>query len=80
MEEPDVDAALMALDDEQLPLDVETLTYFLGRETVIAAPIHGMADWRERLFALQLRTAAGAARFFRLPADRVVEVGSQVEI
>ena len=80
MEEPDVDAALMVLDDEQLPLDVETLTYFLGRETVIAAPIHGMADWRERLFALQLRTAAGAARFFRLPADRVVEVGSQVEI
>jgi KUP system potassium uptake protein len=39
-----------------------------------------MADWRERLFAIQLRSAASAARFFRLPADRVVEVGSQVEI
>ena len=80
MDEPDVEAGLLTLDDEDLPIAPGELTFFLGRETVIAAPIHGMAQWRERLFALQLRTSASAARFFRLPTDRVVEVGSQVEI
>ncbi len=79
-EEPDVDEALMEIHDDRLNFQEGDFTYFLGRETVIAAPIHGMADWRERLFAFQLRSAAGAARFFRLPAGRVVEVGSQVEI
>ncbi|HTO01419.1 MAG TPA: potassium transporter Kup [Microthrixaceae bacterium] len=79
-EEPDVQVALLALDDDRLGLQEGNFTYFLGRETVIASPIHGMADWRERLFAFQLRSAAGAARFFKLPAGRVVEVGSQVEI
>jgi KUP system potassium uptake protein len=80
MEEPDVEAALLKTGDERLQLTAADLTFFLGRETVIASEIPGMANWRERLFAVQLRSAASAARFFRLPADRVVEVGSQVEI
>ena len=80
MEEPDVEASLLEVDDARLPMAVESLTYFLGRETVIASSIPGMANWRERMFAFQLRSAASAARFFRLPTDRVVEVGSQVEI
>jgi KUP system potassium uptake protein len=79
-EDPDVATALSEMDDPRVRFDAERLTYFLGRETVIATTLPGMANWRERLFALQLRTAASAARFFRLPADRVVEVGSQVEI
>ena len=79
-EDPDVAGALSEMDDPRVRFDAERLTYFLGRETVIATTLPGMANWRERLFALQLRTAASAARFFRLPADRVVEVGSQVEI
>jgi KUP system potassium uptake protein len=80
MQEPDVAAALLALDDPRLAVRADSITFFLGRETVIAASIPGMSRWRERLFALQLRSAASAARFFRLPSDRVVEVGSQVEI
>ncbi len=80
MEEPDVEASLLEVDDPRLPMAVDSLTYFLGRETVIASSIPGMANWRERMFAFQLRSAASAARFFRLPTDRVVEVGSQVEI
>ena len=80
MDEPDVESGLLSLHDDRLPITAGELTFFLGRETVIAAPIHGMAQWRERLFALQLRTSASAARFFRLPTDRVIEVGSQVEI
>jgi KUP system potassium uptake protein len=79
-EDPDVAAALAEMDDPRVRFDAERLTYFLGRETVIATTLPGMSNWRERLFALQLRTAASAARFFRLPTDRVVEVGSQVEI
>ena len=80
MEEPDVDAGLLSFAGEELGLQEGSLTYFLGRETVISAPLKGMATWREHLFAMQMRTAAGAARFFRLPPERVVEVGSQVEI
>jgi len=79
-EEPDVEAALASIDEPDLAIDIETLTYFLGRETVIATSLPGMSNWRERLFALQLRSAASAARFFKLPTDRVIEVGSQVEI
>ena len=79
-EDPDVDSSLRSIAGPDLDLSSGDFTYFLGRETVISTPIHGMADWRERLFAFQLRSAAGAARFFRLPPDRVVEVGSQVEI
>ena len=79
-EEPDVETALASIDDPTLPVDAAELTYFLGRESVIATELPGMSNWRERLFALQLRSAASAARFFKLPPDRVVEVGSQVEI
>jgi len=80
MEEPDVNVGLLSVAGQELGLDAESLTYFLGRETVISAPLKGMATWREHLFAMQMRTSAGAARFFRLPPERVVEVGSQVEI
>jgi KUP system potassium uptake protein len=79
-EDPDVESGLALIDDPRLRFEPEALTYFLGRETVIATTLPGMSNWRERLFALQLRSAASAARFFKLPVDRVVEVGSQVEI
>src|SRR5690606_5734354 len=79
-EEPDVEEALRQLDDPSLRVDPDELTYFLGRETVVATALPGMSNWRERLFALQLRSSASAARFFKLPPDRVVEVGSQVEL
>ncbi len=78
-DEPNVPQALAALAGE-LTLDISDLTYFLGRETIIAAPLPNMAPWRERLFVMQSRTAASAARFFYLPADRVFEVGTTIEI
>ena len=55
-------------------------SYFLSRDTVIPTIGGGMAPWREKLFVMQMRTAASAARFFYLPADRVFEVGTTVEI
>ena len=80
MEEPDVPAWLDGLEVGGVPIVVDDVTFFLGRETVIPSDVVSMAPWRERLFAVMLRTAASASRFFRLPPNQVVEVGSQVEI
>ena len=79
LDQPNVPEALAAISDP-LTIDMSDLRYFLGRETVIAAPLPNMAPWREKLFVMQMRTAASAARFFYLPADRVFEVGTTVEI
>jgi KUP system potassium uptake protein len=80
MEPSDVPAGLDGIQVDGRVVRASEVTYFLGRETVIATPVHTMAMWRERLFSAQLRSASSAARFFDLPAEQVVEVGSQVEI
>ncbi|HUR34057.1 MAG TPA: potassium transporter Kup [Vicinamibacterales bacterium] len=80
-EEPDVPAALADLAQPDLPLDLDTVTYFLGRETLIATRhVNHMADWREKLFVTMQRNATNATSYFRLPSNRVIEVGSQIEI
>jgi KUP system potassium uptake protein len=79
LDKPNVPEALAALDGD-LRVDCDDVSYFLGRETVVSTPQGAMNVWRERLFVLQLRTAASAARFFDLPAERVFEVGTTVEI
>jgi KUP system potassium uptake protein len=61
-------------------VDLEDLTYFLGRETIIVTRQPGMAMWRERLFVLMARNAVRATAYFRLPPERVVELGVQVEV
>ena len=55
-------------------------SFFLSRQTLIATVTPGMALWREKLFAWMLRNAESAMEFFRLPTNRVVELGSQVEL
>jgi KUP system potassium uptake protein len=80
-EEPDVPAALASLDEHGLALDLSSITYFLGRETVIATKhVNHMASWREKLFVAMQRNATNATSYFRLPSSQVVELGSQVEI
>ena len=61
-------------------LDLEDLTYFLGRETIIVTERPGMAVWREKLFVVMARNAVRATAFFHLPPERVVELGVQVEM
>jgi KUP system potassium uptake protein len=78
-DKPNVPEALAALDGE-LKIDLAEVSYFLGRENVVSTPTPTMNIWRERLFVMQLRTAASAARFFDLPSDRVFEVGTTIEI
>ena len=80
MEDPDVPAALRQAQEQGLTLDPDDLTYFLGRETIIVTRRKGMAIWREHLFVLMSRNAVRAMAFYRLPAERVVELGVQVEM
>jgi KUP system potassium uptake protein len=80
MEDPNVPEALVQACKQGLELDEDDVTYFLGRETLIVTKAPGMAMWRERLFVLLARNAVRATTFFRLPPERVVELGVQVEI
>ena len=80
MEDPNVPEALAVARERGLQLDENDVTYFLGRETLIVTKAPGMAMWRERLFVLMARNAVRATAFFRLPPERVVELGVQVEM
>jgi KUP system potassium uptake protein len=63
-----------------VPLDEMDTSYFLSRDSVVPTLGGGMALWREKLFAGMHRNAAAAADFLNLPANRIVELGSKVEI
>ncbi len=80
MQDPDVPSALLTARELGVELDVEDLTYFLGRETIIVTRRPGMAVWREKLFVVMARNAVRATAFFHLPPERVVELGVQVEM
>lgn len=80
MDEMDVPADLAKVEDAGGPFDPMTTSYFLGRQKLIASKRPGMALWRERLFAWMSRSSESAMEFFRLPTNRVVELGSQMEI
>jgi KUP system potassium uptake protein len=62
------------------PFNIMTTSFFLGRQKLIASKRPGMALWREQLFAWMTKNSESAMEFFRLPTNRVVELGSQLEI
>ena len=81
METPDVPLALMrSCDQGGIHFDPMETTYFVSRETIVANKHRGMPVWRDKLFALMHRNAAPANQFFRIPGNRLVELGAQVEI
>src|SRR6185437_14770411 len=80
MEDPDVPAALAACAQPELAFDMMDTTFFLSRETVVATKRPGMALWRDKLFAFLSRNAMPATAFFHIPGNRLVELGTQVEI
>jgi KUP system potassium uptake protein len=80
MEEIDVPAALAQLKDIGQQCRMMDTSFFLARQTLLPSARPGMAIWREKLFAWMLRNAVSAMEFFKLPTNRVVELGSQVEI
>jgi KUP system potassium uptake protein len=80
MQEPDVPAALSRIHQCGPDFRMMDTSFFLSRQTLLASDRPGMMIWREKLFAWMLRNAESAMEFFRLPTNRVVELGSQVEI
>ena len=80
MEEVDVPAELADLQACGPQCRMMDTSFFLARQTLLASARPGMAIWREKLFAWMLRNAESAMEFFKLPTNRVVELGSQVEI
>ncbi len=85
MESPDVPALLASLPKNAIPgprietVPLET-TYYLGRETLLPTGPARMAAWRKRLFIMMARNAQTASSFFKLPPNRVVEMGAQIQL
>jgi KUP system potassium uptake protein len=80
MEEPDVPGALSTAAAQGFDFELEKTTFFVGLETLLSTRREGMPRWRERLFALMSRNAVRATSFFRIPPERVVELGMQIEL
>jgi KUP system potassium uptake protein len=80
MDEPDVPALLDGCSAHGLVMVMNSTTFFLSSETILPSRKPGLARWRKLLFALLARNAQRATTFFRLPANRVVELGMQVEL
>jgi KUP system potassium uptake protein len=81
MEEVDIPRDLARIDTCGEPFNMMSTSFFLGRQKLIAAKKRaGMALWREKLFAWMLKSSESAMEFFKLPTNRVVELGSQLQI
>lgn len=79
-DEPDIPKVLALCECLGLPFEMMETSFFIARQTVISAPGSGMATWREHLFVAMSRNARGAADYYQIPPNRVIELGTQVEI
>ncbi|MGF6545078.1 potassium transporter Kup [Paraburkholderia sp. BR13444] len=79
-DEVDLPRTLAAYKSPELTFNLDDTSWFLSRAAVVPKRVHGMALWRERLFAVMLHNVGNIAAFFKLPANRVIEVGARVEI
>jgi KUP system potassium uptake protein len=80
MEQPDVPRDLLPLSDRGVPVDPMRTSYFVGRNSFVAAARPLLPRWQEKLFLMLARFASSAGDFFQLPHNRVVELGSRIEI
>jgi len=80
LEEPNAEALLTKCGRVGLEFEPMLTSYFLSRDAIIPTALPGMAIWREHLFAWMVKNATRATDFFKVPANRVVELGTQVEI
>ena len=79
-DDPDIPAALAMCAGQGFAFELMESSFFLGRETLMPRKGSPLAVWRERLFIVMFRNAHSAAEFFSIPANRVVEFGTQVEL
>jgi KUP system potassium uptake protein len=80
MEEPNVPVLLAGARIDGEPIEMSKTTFFLSRETIVPNRSPEMFRWRQWVFAVMSRNAQSASSFYRIPANRVVELGMQVEI
>jgi KUP system potassium uptake protein len=81
MESPNVPRALeAAIEHFELPFELKQVTYFLGRETLLATSAGEMGPREEALFAFLTKNSQNATRYFGIPPERVVEIGMQVDL
>jgi KUP system potassium uptake protein len=79
MQSPDVPAVLASVAQHGVPIAPMSTSYYLGHERLVLTGGTRMARWRKKLFALMSRNARSATEFFRIPPNRVLELGAQVE-
>jgi KUP system potassium uptake protein len=80
MQTPSMHEIFARLAEQGLEMRVDETSFFLGRETLVITQARGMARWRKMLFAFLSRNARPATAFFQIPPNRVVELGTQVEL
>ncbi len=80
MDTPDIPAALELCASRGLPFDMMATSFFISRAVIVTGPNPGMMQWRKRLFLSLSKNAINAADFFRIPANRVIEMGTRIEI
>ncbi len=79
-DEPDIPAALALCADAGLAMEMLDTSFFLGRETLIPRFGSEMSFWRTKLFIAMFRNAGSATAFFKIPSNRVVELGTQIQL
>jgi KUP system potassium uptake protein len=80
MEQPDVPRALRACKEFGLEIDPRQASYFMGRRSIRLNPRSAMPFWQQRIFIMLTNQSARAIEFFRIPPDRVVELGMQMSV
>ena len=80
MEQPNVPDIMKFLNGRGIRTRPNDVSYFLGRERLIATSKKGMLRWRKKIFSLMSRNALSATEFFSIPPNRVVELGAQIEL
>jgi len=79
-DEPDIPHVLDLCKTYGLDFDMLSTSFFISRQTIISTPGTGMSTWREHLFVTLSRNARGAADYYQIPPNQVIELGTQVEI
>jgi len=80
MESPDVNGVLILCQSSGLRADIDHVSFYLGRESFVASGLSAMSYWEKRLFIILSRNARSATDYFNLPADQVIEIGTQIRI
>ncbi|HMM67787.1 MAG TPA: potassium transporter Kup [Dokdonella sp.] len=79
-EDPSIPQALVSVAQCGFPFDMMDTTFFLSRESIVSGDRPGMMLWRDKLFQFLARNATSATAFFQIPGNRLIELGTQVEI